>query len=79
MRVDDIISKITSLSKSSNSDESKTVLLDIAIATLKLIKRNREFQSKLTELQSDTANLLNSVLENPENHLMKDRFKFSLL
>ncbi|KAG5682515.1 hypothetical protein PVAND_011864 [Polypedilum vanderplanki] len=79
MRIDEIINKITSISKLSNSNTNTKCLLNIAIATLKLIKKNQEFQIKLTELQSDTTNLLNSVLENPENHSIKEQLKFSVL
>jgi hypothetical protein len=79
MRVDDFIHKITSISKITNSNASTRHLLEITVATLKIAKRNREFQLLLTELQSDTANFLNSVLENPENHSMKEHFKYSVL
>jgi hypothetical protein len=72
MRVDEMMNKI------SNSDANTTsCTLEIAISTLKLIKMNREFQHKLMELSNESTNLLNSVLENPENHSMKERFKFS--
>lgn len=82
MRVDDIINKISKTAAASTtkiSNSNTRHLLDIAIATFKLIKKNKEFQMKISELQSDTTNFLNSILENPENHLMKERLKFSVL
>jgi hypothetical protein len=70
---DDIIEYRRSALKIENSNNRQ--LFDIAISTFKLIKTNREFQLKLTELKDDTTKFLNSILDNPENHLIKESLK----
>lgn len=71
-RFEDVVKKFT-CTKISNANTRH--LLEIAVATFRLSKKNKEFQLKLIELQTDTKNLLKSVFENPENHEVKEKLK----
>lgn len=53
-------------------------LLEMALATFRLSRMNKELQTKLSEFQTDTRNFLKSVLENPENKEIKERLNFSI-
>lgn len=71
--LDDMVKKITSTMKISNANTRQ--LFDMAVSTFKLIKKNQEFQIKLRELQMDTKNFIDSIMENPENQLIKEQLK----
>jgi uncharacterized membrane protein YpjA len=71
--LDDMVKKITSTMKISNANTRH--LFDIAMTTFKLIKKNQEFQIKLRELQMDTKNFIDSIMENPENQSIKEQLK----
>jgi hypothetical protein len=71
-RVEDVLKKFT-CSKITNANTRH--LLDLAVATFRLSRTNKEIQLKLIELQTDTRNLLKSVLENPENKGIKEKLK----
>lgn len=76
-RFEDVVKKFT-CTKISNANTRH--LLEIAVAIFRLSKRNKEVQMRLIELQTDTRNLLKSVLENPENKEIKEqlRVKYSM-
>lgn len=46
-------------------------LLDIAVRTIKLIRRNQELQQRLMELQQETQTFIDSVMANPENQSLR--------
>lgn len=48
--------------------------MDIAIKTVKLMRRNQILQKKLSQLQSETQAFIQSVLDNPENQAIKEQF-----
>lgn len=50
-------------------------LFDITIRTIKLIKRNQELHTKLSQLQSDTKTFFKSIMENPENQMLRNQYK----
>lgn len=50
-------------------------LFEITIRTIKLIKRNQELHTKLSELQSDTKIFFESIMENPENQKLRNQYK----
>jgi hypothetical protein len=67
---DAIMQKITSeTTKISNS--STKCLFDLTISTVQLVRKNQELQMKIFELQSDTRKFIDSIMTNPENHLLK--------
>lgn len=71
--LDDMVKKISSTMKISNGNTRQ--LFDIAMSTFRLVKKNQEFQLKLRELQMDTKNFIDSVMENPENQSIKEQLK----
>lgn len=75
-RFEDIVAKKFPYTKISNANTRH--LLEIAVSIFRLSKINKEVQLKLTELQTDTRNLLKSVLENPENKAIKERLKCAI-
>lgn len=48
--------------------------MDIALKTVKLIRRNQILQRKLSQLQFETQAFIQSVLDNPENQAIKEKF-----
>lgn len=50
-------------------------LLSIAIKTIRLVKRNQLLQQRLTQLQLETSEFIQSVLSNPENKHFRDNIK----
>lgn len=50
-------------------------LFDIALKTVKLIRRNQELQMRLAELQVETNAFIESVMSNPENETLRNRFQ----
>lgn len=50
-------------------------LLSIAIKTINLVKRNQLLQQRLTQLQLETSDFIQSVLANPENRHFRDNMK----
>jgi hypothetical protein len=46
-------------------------LLEIAVKTVRLMRRNQELQAKLTQLQSETDAFISSVMLNPENETLR--------
>lgn len=50
-------------------------LLSIAIKTIKLVKRNQLLQQRLTQLQLETSEFIQSVLSNPENRHFRENIK----
>lgn len=50
-------------------------LLSIAIKTIKLVKRNQLLQQRLTQLQLETSEFIQSVLANPENRHFRENIK----
>lgn len=71
--IDDIVKKIIGTAKISNANTRH--LFEIAVATIKLIKKNQEFQAKLKEFQTDTKNFIISIMENPENQSIREQLK----
>jgi guanylate kinase len=69
----DVVKKFTC---SKNSNANTRLLLEIAISTFSLAKKNREIQERLKELKTDTKKLIESVLENPENESVRDQLQF---
>uniref|UniRef100_A0A182J8U7 Uncharacterized protein n=1 Tax=Anopheles atroparvus TaxID=41427 RepID=A0A182J8U7_ANOAO len=49
-------------------------LFDIALKTVKLIRRNQELQLRLSQLQQETTAFIESVMANPENESLRTRF-----
>lgn len=49
-------------------------LFDIALKTVKLIRRNQELQMRLAQLQVETNAFIESVMSNPENETLRNRF-----
>ncbi|XP_067637875.1 signal transducer and activator of transcription B [Eurosta solidaginis] len=52
-------------------------LLAIALKTIKLVKRNQILQQRLTQLQHETSEFIESVLRNPENQHFRDKMSQS--
>lgn len=50
-------------------------LFDIALKTVKLIRRNQELQMRLAQLQEETNAFIESVMSNPENETLRNRFQ----
>ncbi|XP_055542471.1 uncharacterized protein LOC129728105 isoform X2 [Wyeomyia smithii] len=48
-------------------------LFDIALKTVKLIRRNQELQTRLAQLQQETKAFIESVMANPENEPLRNR------
>ncbi|XP_070500098.1 uncharacterized protein Cipc [Chironomus tepperi] len=71
--LDDMVKKITSTMKICKPNTRH--LFDVAMSTFKIIKKNQEFQIKLRELQMDTKNFIDSIMENPENQSIKEQLK----
>lgn len=53
-------------------------LFDIALKTVKLIRRNQELQMRLAQLQEETNAFIESVMLNPENETLRNRFHSSV-
>ncbi|XP_050070555.1 uncharacterized protein LOC126558564 [Anopheles maculipalpis] len=49
-------------------------LFDIALKTVKLIRRNQELQHRLAQLQEETNAFIDSVMANPENESLRSHF-----
>uniref|UniRef100_A0A182QT02 Uncharacterized protein n=1 Tax=Anopheles farauti TaxID=69004 RepID=A0A182QT02_9DIPT len=49
-------------------------LFDIALKTVKLIRRNQELQLRLAQLQEETSAFIDSVMANPENESLRSHF-----
>ncbi|XP_058059980.1 uncharacterized protein LOC131210714 [Anopheles bellator] len=49
-------------------------LFDIALKTVRLIRRNQELQLRLSELQEETNAFIESVMANPENEPLRNHF-----
>ncbi|XP_052105141.1 uncharacterized protein LOC127738084 isoform X2 [Mytilus californianus] len=49
-------------------------LMDITMKTADLLKKNKQLQSEMDSLKKDSSNFLQSVLENPENHHIRDTY-----
>lgn len=47
-------------------------LFDIALKTVKLIRRNQELQMRLAQLQEETKAFIESVMANPENESLRN-------
>lgn len=47
-------------------------LFDIALKTVKLIRRNQELQMRLAQLQRETNAFIESVMANPENESLRN-------
>lgn len=62
-------------SKSRNTPHNIDGLLSIALKTIKLVKRNQLLQQRLTQLQVETTDFIQSVLANPENHSFRENIK----
>ncbi|TMW49911.1 hypothetical protein DOY81_005011 [Sarcophaga bullata] len=58
-----------------NIRNSTDGLLSIAIKTIKLVKRNQLLQQRLTQLQLETSEFIQSVLANPENRHFRENIK----
>lgn len=69
-RLKDVVKKFKS-TKISNANTRQ--MFELAIATFQLMRTNKEVEIKLRELQTDTRNLLKSILDNPENKEIKER------
>lgn len=50
-------------------------LFDIALKTVKLIRRNQELQMRLAQLQEETKAFIESVMANPENESLRNRIQ----
>ena len=69
-RLKDVVKKFNT-TKISNANTRQ--MFELAIATFPLVRTNKEVEVKLRELQTDTRNLLKSILDNPENKEIKER------
>lgn len=49
-------------------------LMDITMKTAELLKKNKQLQSELDVLKKDSREFLQTVLENPENHHLRDTY-----
>lgn len=49
-------------------------LMDITMKTADLLKKNKQLQTEMDSLKKDSSNFLQSVLENPENHHIRDSY-----
>ncbi|KAM7363002.1 clock interacting protein circadian isoform 1-T2 [Cochliomyia hominivorax] len=70
--------KLLAKQKTTNSDSNirnTDGLLSIAIKTIKLVKRNQLLQQRLTQLQLETSEFIQSVLANPENRHFRENIK----
>lgn len=74
-QIENVVKKFT-CTKISNANTR--LLLEIAISTFSLAKRNREFQEMLKDLQKDTKKLVESVLENPENESVREQLQYTI-
>lgn len=63
------------LANKGNNVRSTDGLLSIAIKTIKLVKRNQLLQQRLTQLQLETSEFIQSVLSNPENRHFRENIK----
>lgn len=52
-------------------------LFDIALKTVKLIRRNQELQMRLAQLQEETKAFIDSVMANPENKSLRNQIHTS--
>ncbi|XP_055611312.1 uncharacterized protein LOC129757933 isoform X2 [Uranotaenia lowii] len=52
-------------------------LFDIALKTVKLIRRNQELQKRLAQLQQETKAFIESVMANPENESLRSHYQTS--
>ncbi|XP_055636476.1 uncharacterized protein LOC129775594 [Toxorhynchites rutilus septentrionalis] len=50
-------------------------LYDIALRTVKLIRRNQELQMRLVQLQQETNAFIDSVMANPENETLRSQYQ----
>lgn len=50
-------------------------LFDIALKTVKLIRRNQELQARLAQLQEETKAFIESVMANPENESLRNHIQ----
>lgn len=50
-------------------------LFDIALKTVKLIRRNQELQKRLAQLRDETTAFIESVMSNPENESLRSRLQ----
>lgn len=50
-------------------------LFDIALKTVKLVRRNQELQMRLAQLQEETKAFIASVMANPENEPLRSQFQ----
>lgn len=71
---DAIINKIKATTDTISNSDTK-YLIDITVKTITLFKKNKELQMKLSELQSDTRNFIDSVIKNPENQQLKNQLE----
>lgn len=64
-----------SLSKLHIQDDNKNTkgLFEIAIKMIKLVHRNQLLQRRLSQLQAETSQFIQSVLANPENQAFRDK------
>lgn len=69
-RLKDVVTKFKT-TKISNAHTKQ--MFELAIATFRLVRTNKQVEIKLKELQTDTRNLLKSILDNPENKEIKER------
>lgn len=69
-RLEEVLRKFKS-TKISNANTRQ--MFELARATFKLVRTNKEVEIKLRELQMGTRSLLKSILDNPENKEIKER------
>ncbi|XP_055847610.1 uncharacterized protein LOC129913123 [Episyrphus balteatus] len=73
--IDDDKHNFRSLSKLQMQQETKHTkgLFEIAIKMIKLVHRNQLLQRRLSQLQTETSQFIQSVLANPENQAFRDK------
>ncbi|XP_055907245.1 uncharacterized protein LOC129942372 [Eupeodes corollae] len=73
--IEDDKTNLKSLTKLQMQQESKHTkgLFDIAIKMIKLVHRNQLLQRRLSQLQAETSQFIESVLANPENQAFRDK------
>lgn len=49
-------------------------LMDITMKTADLLKKNKQLEIEIDLLKKDSKDFLQSVLDNPENHLIRDTY-----
>lgn len=49
-------------------------LMDITMKTAELLKKNKELQKEMDKLKRDSKEFLQTVLDNPENHQIRDTY-----